>query len=208
MGEYATRRSDGQSIKIGTCEDMYYIRADQRHLVTPEQGSGFGIRFRFPWPDEDGTLPGEFTTYERAAHIHGLTPPTTCEHYNVQFSAAPGYLLSLPCPEVNDHKGLGRNGFIGAVRLVQLRLLDDGRLVPVMMCACGAKWRAEDEADILAIVTACRAEADAKLRLTRNPANNWTEDPTDGSVTWWHAVADRILENARLAAPEPVAVSA
>lgn len=205
MGEYATRRSDGKSIKIGTCENMYYLRADQRHLVTPESGSSFGIRFRFPWPDEDGTNPGEFDRYERSACLHGLKPPTTCEHYNVQFRADAGYLLSVPCPEVNEHKGLARNGFVGAVRLTQLRLLDDGRLVPVLMCACGAKWRVETEADILEIVTACRSEADAALRLTRNPSNNYTEDPTDGSVTWWHTVADRILENARIAPAEAVA---
>lgn len=201
MGEYATRRSDGESIKIGTCEDMYYLRADQRHLVTPESGSSFGTRFRFPWPDEDGTAPGAFNgDHARSACLHGLKPPTTVDHNTVQFSAHAGYLLSLPCPEANDHKGLHRNGFVGAVRLTQFRLLDDGRLVPVLMCACGAKWRAEEENDILEIVTACRAEADAKLRLTRNPANNYQEDPADASVTWWHAVADRILENARLTA--------
>lgn len=31
MGEYATYK--GQEIKIGTCEDCYYLRADQRHLA-------------------------------------------------------------------------------------------------------------------------------------------------------------------------------
>lgn len=54
MGEYATFR--GQSVKIGTCEDMYYLRADQAHLVKPTRGScdpraadvQRAIRFRFP----------------------------------------------------------------------------------------------------------------------------------------------------------------
>ena len=42
MGEYAIRKSDGESIKIGTCEDMYYLRYEDRFKVTPEEGSGFG----------------------------------------------------------------------------------------------------------------------------------------------------------------------
>ena len=37
MGEYASYL--GERIKIGTCENMYYLRADQRHLVS---GYDFG----------------------------------------------------------------------------------------------------------------------------------------------------------------------
>jgi hypothetical protein len=58
MGEYA--RYNGSDIKIGTCEDMYYLRADQAHLVTaPVDGMldpikyAAQIRFRFPFPEED-----------------------------------------------------------------------------------------------------------------------------------------------------------
>jgi hypothetical protein len=54
MGEYALYK--GQQIKIGTCETMYYLRADQAHLVTPLPGNvdpikdADEIRFRFPSP--------------------------------------------------------------------------------------------------------------------------------------------------------------
>ena len=38
MGEYAKLKSTGQSIKIGTCEHMYHLRHDQRHIVAKERG--------------------------------------------------------------------------------------------------------------------------------------------------------------------------
>ena len=41
MGEYARFR--GAEIKIGTCESMYYLRADQRHLI---DGYSFAVLCR------------------------------------------------------------------------------------------------------------------------------------------------------------------
>ena len=35
MGEYANYM--GERVKIGTCEDMLYLRWDQRHLVTESE---------------------------------------------------------------------------------------------------------------------------------------------------------------------------
>ena len=60
MGEYAIRKSDRQSIKIGTCEDMYYLRYEDQDKVTPESGSDFGFRWRIPFPSEDKILPGDY----------------------------------------------------------------------------------------------------------------------------------------------------
>lgn len=60
MGEYARRKSDNSFIKIGTCEDMYYLRYEDRHKVICNQGSGFGTRWRLPLPSEDHILPGDY----------------------------------------------------------------------------------------------------------------------------------------------------
>ena len=60
MGEYAIRKSDNDCIKIGTCEDMYYLRYEDQDKVTPDSGSGFGCRWRIPFPDEDHILPGDY----------------------------------------------------------------------------------------------------------------------------------------------------
>lgn len=186
MGEYAKRHSDGAEVKIGTCEDMYYLRAGQRSDV--DYSDWDGCRFRFPWPDEDGTLPGEYREdYNRSLAVDFPMPPTV-DHGTVQFSARAGYLISVPCPEsgkcpVKFH----RNGFTGAVHLTQQRVLADGRLVPVLMCGgCGAKWRLEDAADIQALAVAFRVMGDKNGRKGAPDARRF------------HEVADRILAGAML----------
>ena len=60
MGEYAIRKSDRESIKIGTCEDMYYLRYEDQDKVIPDECSDFGYRWRIPFPDEDHILPGDY----------------------------------------------------------------------------------------------------------------------------------------------------
>lgn len=74
MGEYA--HYQGESVKIGTCENMYYLRDDQRHLIT---GYDFEStldrdRFRFPFPDEDDRTPGQYADYDRSIEIPGYMP--------------------------------------------------------------------------------------------------------------------------------------
>lgn len=167
MGEYATDRQTGERVKIGTCESMYYMRADQVRDVIAEPGNvdpiadAAGIRFRFPFPDEDGVQVGHFDPYDRRMRIDGLTPPVGegWDHYSMQFRNDHGYLLSVPCPESSaepspgftcgefDHGlRIGRNGFKGAVFLCQ-QVWHDGLLVPVLECACGMKWRLRTKLD-------------------------------------------------------------
>jgi len=150
MGEYA--KYQGKEIKIGTCEDMYYLRYDQRHDVVPMRGSLTPsapnilkvIRFRFPWPDEDGTAPGAFDDYNRGVIIPRAAPPHGLEHYTIQWSHPAGYVMFTPCPEGTVIAGVHRNGHIGSVRLVQ-QAMRGGWLAPVFACAtCGAKWSEPD----------------------------------------------------------------
>ena len=179
MGEYAMYA--GEEIKIGTCESMYYLRADQAHRVTPLEGNVHpiggrdGIRFRFPWPDEDGTAPGAFEDPFRGHRLHAVRSPESVPHYTVQFKAANGYLVSLPCPEQSDSGTLttaagesayrvGRNGYGGATELVQQRWYS-GRLVAVLKCkGCGAMWRLPELSDAQPVIDALHAEADGYAR--------------------------------------------
>lgn len=205
MGEYAKRRCDGAVIKIGTCEDMYYLRASQ---VDDVQGIANSVnpsdpvvrhelRFRFPWPDEDGTLPGEYdSAFDRAMPVPGLAPARGVQHHTVQFVAQrAGYLVSLPCPESDDAPTHGltvhRNGFAARVLLTQQKWLTDGRLVPVVRCGgCGTAWRMEDPADIEELAVCFRSAAD--------------RSPNDARQ--FHAIADRILAGARIA-PDPLTLA-
>ena len=183
MGEYA--KYAGKEIKIGTCEEMYYLRFDQRHDVIPMAGSLDPtdadalkvIRFRFPFPDEDGTPPGGFDRYNRYVHVTGATIPAGVEHFGVQFKAAEGYLLSLPCPEGSGFPGglkVWKNGWRGDVLLVQ-QAMRGGWLAPVFMCGgCGAKWSEPDPeaarrmfAPMLAYAERCEAVGDSRALYVR-----------------------------------------
>lgn len=147
MGEYAKfKRTE---IKIGTCEDMYYLRADQRHLVkalkgnvNPNSDDRFDIRFRFPFPDEDHIQPGDFEEYDRAVTVPGMAMPEMpggVDHFQWRRDGKKG-----KCTGKGD-----------SVQLVQQKILRDGRTVPVLRCSgCGALWRLEDPSEIEAVIQA------------------------------------------------------
>src|SRR5262245_32043164 len=155
MGEYAIFKKTGQRIKIGTCEDMYYLRHDQRHLVAAEGGSvdvngpeAGEIRFRFPFPQEDRMEPGTFEPFYGLG-VWGIEVPEEIDHHWLQFTRnypnSGGILLSTPCPESKEGKASGLrfsyNGYSGKVQIVQQRIIGD-ELWTVCECgSCGAKYR-------------------------------------------------------------------
>lgn len=174
MGEYAIY--NGQRIKIGTCENMYYLRADQAHLVKTVSDSldpiaeAESIRFRFPFPDEDQVTPGSFKDPDRAQGVEGIPVPLDIEHHFTQFSNQHGYSIGLPCPEYNAAKGsplnFQRYSFVRPVRIVQQKALA-GHLVLIMECGgCGARYRIETLADAQPVIDACRKQS------TR-PGDDW-----------------------------------
>lgn len=188
MGEYA--KCGGKNIKIGTCEDMYYLRFDQRAMVRGVSGSvdpngsaALAIRFRFPWPDEDHIQPGSFDNFDRAIPAYGFAMPDGVDHYSVQFVASVGYNVCLPCPEGTPDPRIHRNGFRGSVLLVRQKLLADGRVVPICMCGgCGALWRMEDPDDIQRLADCFRTEGQQR---------GWSKDFSD-------EIANRILTAAKM----------
>lgn len=193
MGEYV--KYNGQEVKIGTCEDMYYLRADQVHLVQHTEGNvhpvkdgeAGAIRFRFPWPSEDSVQPGAFDEPFKKLGLRGLSVPEGVEHYKVQFTA-PGYVLSLPCPESKEGQAFDvhRNGFSGSVAISQQKWFE-GRLITVCECGgCGAKYRLETWEQAKPII-----EAVLKLGKERARDNNGGRI-TDKCDPWYQKVADRI----------------
>jgi hypothetical protein len=189
MGEYAIEKSSGETIKIGTCEDMYYLRHDQRHLVSKERGSvdvngpeAGELRFRFPFPWEDGSAPGTFEPFAGLG-VWGVDPGEDIEHHSLQFTRnypqQGGILLSVPCPESKEGKASGLrysyNGYSGKVRIVQQRMIGD-ELWTVCECgSCGAKYRI-DRADAEELAVRLRSIADGDARQKH-----------------FHEIADRIL---------------
>lgn len=203
MGEYA--KYGGEQIKIGTCENMYYLRADQARMVQalpgnidPVKDAGEGIRFRFPWPDEDGKAPGSFERYERSVTIHGVPLPEDFDHSTVQFTSGNGFLLSLPCPlskaglEAAEKAGIKvhKNGYAGDFQLVQQRLVEHDLVLIALCGGCGAKFRVPTIVEASRVVEACLAEADKRI--------NCVESQKDlGAARWWKDIAERIMDGYR-----------
>lgn len=218
MGEYAMY--EGSEIKIGTCESLYYLRADQAHLISgydlgSEQARKY-FRYRFPFPDEDQIEPGAFDKYDRGFRVDGAREVLKmAEHDTIQFKASGGYLVSLPCPEQDSEDGfdaskgtvtlgdgsthpyrVGRNGFAGALFVQQQRWWD-GALVTVMACACGALWRLETLAQAEPVIVALRSMADLEERRDSKTL-----------ARFLHTVADRITAGYEMTPDAPVSFAA
>ncbi|QIS06773.1 hypothetical protein F5X71_34680 [Nocardia brasiliensis] len=221
MGEYATRISDRQEIKIGTCEDMYYLRYDQRNKVSGGDATGWaarnwdGARFRFPFPSEDTIAPGAFEDYDKGLNISGWEIPSDwpVDHGTVQFTADQGYVVSLPCPEVNPDETFGesrygtlkvhRNGFKGSLFIVQQRLIKDDagctHLVPILRCACGSIFNiGTDYVTFESLAVFLRSMADEDVRRESIYNRDITETHFSRML---HTVADRILSGYNVSDP-------
>lgn len=173
MGKYALYGRD--RIKVGTCEDMYYLRASQAWLVRRDCGSldprdeSIPLRFRFPFPDEDDVRPGDFEDYKRKLGIPddvsrelGLVAP---EHSLVQFHHPHGYFINAPCPESPEGRALREPG--GAVRLwangvgarfgiEQQKRVPGGELRVVLCCMACESAFSLDRDEGLALASALR----------------------------------------------------
>lgn len=208
MGEYAIRKSDGAEIKIGTCENMYYLRFDQRHLVKGMRGNVdpnddsevCSVRFRFPFPWEDAIQPGEFLDSDARIKLHNVSLPDGVDHSKVQFQNAAGVLISLPCPLSTEGKAFeaqtglkfGFNGYSGDVGIVQQRKLSPtGPLALICQCGvCGTRFNLPTKADVAPIVEACLKEAERCNHPVPSMADpKWAKH--------WATIADRILAGYR-----------
>lgn len=154
----------GASIKIGTCENLYYIRLAQlqaglvdgtarpapyndsiTEYLKPEV-----FRYRFPFPDEDDTQPGHFDPYNRGVVIY-LSPATSpnlletlisadFEHNTLYLHAGPNgastNIVNIPCPYSPAFKTstLRTSGYPAAVELVQQKLMKTGEIWAVIRC--------------------------------------------------------------------------
>jgi hypothetical protein len=171
MGEFSRRISDGAEIKIGTCEEMLYLRFEDRHKVAALRGSvdvndpkqAGKLLYRLPFPDEDGIQPGDYKEPFRAqrlydAHGDEFRADSLADQPGVmQLSHKSGLLLNVRCyhgirlPEVGPGIRAFWNGKSWSLELAFLRATfetgaDFGRLIlhPVIQCQhCRKCWRAD-----------------------------------------------------------------
>lgn len=166
MGEYAKRKDNGEEVKIGTCEDMLYLRWDDRNKIIGLPGNvnpakyPEGLRYRLPFPDEDGQGPGHGEPF-RSLLLPDFDPGDIEGTGAVQmYHPELGLLLNVTChhgrklpeagPEVRPHwNGRPPHWF----QLASVKHHRDGRLLPVVKCrGCGQMWQMDDWGPVLAAV--------------------------------------------------------
>ena len=159
MGEYALYQ--GEVVKIGTCESMYYLRYEDRNKVTKLPSSvdprrEVGLFWRIPFPDEDHIQIGHYADYDRGERLFRRQPG---DAYSTEFElpdADPGIvqlthpcglLVNVPCyhglklPEVQTPMRVFWNGKSWFAELVHIKNTEEG-LFPVVHCRfCKHMWR-------------------------------------------------------------------
>lgn len=161
MGEYATRKADNVKIKIGTCEDMLYLRYEDRNAVRKlpdnvDAATDTGIRFRLPFPDEDHIKPGDYDDpfrglrlyWQDGNHEDFTDESTSKDAGNIQLRHECGLLINVPCYHGHKMPDFGAgikafwNGKSWSLELRSLRAMPDGSVLPVVECRhCGHLWR-------------------------------------------------------------------
>ena len=166
MGEYAIRKSDGEEIKIGTCECMYYLRYEDRWKVQKlpnslDPSKETDLYFRLPFPDEDSVLLGNYTPYKRGERLYRVVKsktsrPDYCEDFHdpeivtdpgiIQLTHESGLLVNVPCfhgeklPELGGAKTFW-NGKAWCLELSSIKNTEKG-IFPIVHCRfCGHAWR-------------------------------------------------------------------
>lgn len=181
MGEYIMLAS-GEHVKIGTCEDLFYIslprlRREVEAGATECIGNlppvdyldpAGGWRYRFPWPDEDGTgadymramvvptPPAWFPEREHDRLAHGVSA--------ISQRPAGGYRVTIwtPCPLSGEPMECSSVPQI--VEIYEQKQVD-GLVWTIARCPyCGALWR---------VPPAQAGELVAHLR-TSFPRDVWT----------------------------------
>ena len=196
MGEYI--KLNGKEIKLGTCENLYYVRLDDLKNGKGEKEDGNlslsgyldpknGFRYRFPFPEEDGTQPGSYEPYEKGLLIflseespELLKDLPTWEHYNIYNSCSYNGVINVNiisyCP-LSSHPPIMGGTPAQAVVLLQQKQVE-GEIWVVVGCPyCGAR---------------VRLSRDEALELSR-AASNMGRGNDPSNLKYWHEVSYRIM---------------
>lgn len=199
MSEYATRKSDGKFIYIGSCDEMCCLRYEDRNKVIPECksfdiGNCTGLHWRIPIADEDGVLPGEYdgSAYYRKDSKYNFFHI----NYHCLLDNDPGYfegivkqpgsfqlvkdalglILSVKCYHgfkingSNEEAGFGWNGKSDAVCLCGVKNEEQEMKILYTCVACNSKWSVPFPKIRHLIIS-----EEMKLRLFRLCSDYWEE---------------------------------
>ncbi len=155
MGEFAKNRK-GETVKIGTCEMMYYIRHDQ--IKTVEYDFSFDCYFRLQIESEKKVEAGYFDYPQKGILIYNAEKFFTHEQVDTlkpgidQINNGHGILINLPCYhnlKLPDIKGLNIH-FNGKSPVFELKYIfykhSENKLYFAIECrCCGTKFICDTE---------------------------------------------------------------
>lgn len=162
MGEFA--QYNGERVKIGTCEEMLYLRFEDRFRVDPLSGNvnprtDTGLYFRLPFPDEDQDQPGGYKDPFRGCLLYQIDEKGRYTAYDpadlppqegtIQLTHPCGLLVNVTChhgrelPTASEDFQPHWNGrFAQWFELESVKVMEDHTLCPVFRCrACRKSWR-------------------------------------------------------------------
>lgn len=194
MGEYAKRIRDNEEIKIGTCENMYYIRYEDRHKVEAISHSLDprvikNLRWRVPLFSEDGIEPGEYDNYDildsndrrhelRLNKTNGEFFSCLADNTGQCQASVPelGLLITLKCyhglqlNEGNDDVKFRFNTTKFPLHISALKNADKELKICISCCCCKQMWSYSFD-DIVGMI----ASEKLKLRLLTQCVQYWEE---------------------------------
>jgi len=172
MGEYAKLKTTGEDVKIGTCENMYYLRFEDRYKVIYDC-SFDGCRFRLPFPDEDKEEIGNYREYERGIDLIPYYDEEMKQTFyfdniykkyyeeqkgTIQLHHQSGLLINVSCyhgyqlPDTNNSKDFkvffnGKTSWSFELSQVKIQLNKETKvkeLIPIVRCKhCKIPFRAD-----------------------------------------------------------------
>ena len=157
MGEYT--KINGEQVKLGTCENLYYMRFEQLKQLDAEARAEYGdesqgYRYRFPFPEEDTRQLGNYEDHNKMRIYNVTSKPELCadmDHNTICSShSAPGggYNINIinDCPMSKEFKGKSSPRDWRIIGICQQKQVN-GELWTVVECPyCGAKSRLDKEA--------------------------------------------------------------
>jgi hypothetical protein len=178
MGEYATRISDGEQVKIGTCELMYYTTL--RDILgfsckwNPLTNS-VGIRYRLPFADEFDVLVGDYEPYERSVALPGFEGDDDMQPGLIQFSKD-GLLVNVPChhgrklPDIGEGNAHWNGKPLSHLTLNGIHVAEDGIKPSIGCVSCRKSWWCDDWDGVLPAMAdeVMRAEIERYLDIEAN----------------------------------------
>lgn len=178
---------NGQQVKIGTCECMYYLRWEDRGRVDPlpsnlNPAATPGLFFRLPFPDEDGIGPGSYPKHNRGYRLGRHEGEGVYRHWvdwypddademepgTLQLRHPSGLLVNVPChhgvklPETAPGTSAHWNGKSHSLELCFVKHVGGGVLRPTYHCRhCGDMWSTDWES----ILPFCGLDSEMARRL-------------------------------------------